>query len=435
MTQTSAYIPSDVEKKWQEIWEEEGAFRAKTDYTLPKFYGLVEFPYPSGNGLHVGHPRSYTAMDILARKRRLEGYNVLYPIGWDAFGLPAENYAIQTGIHPHVVTQQNINRFRKQLQMLGLSFDYSREVDTTDPNYYHWTQWIFLQLFKAGLAYKAEMPINWCTSCKVGLANEEVVDGVCERCGGEVVRRVKSQWMLKITDYAQKLLDGLDNVDFIEKVKIQQRNWIGKSLGAEVDFGLSGLDEKLRVFTTRCDTMFGVTYMVISPEHALLNKYADRIENIDEIRAYQAEAQKKSEFERTQLNKDKTGVVIKGLMAVNPATKGEIPIFVSDYVLTSYGTGAIMAVPGHDERDWEFAKKFDLPIIEVVAGGNVQEAAFTDIEDGVMVNSGFLTGLPVKEAIAKMMDYLEENHLGERKVNYKLRDWVFSRQRYWGEPI
>ena len=429
------YKPADIEKKWQDIWEECGAFEASKDYTKKKFYGLIEFPYPSGNGLHVGHPRSNTAMDIIARKRRMEGYNVLFPIGWDAFGLPTENFAIKNNMHPAKVTAANVDRFRKQLKMIGFSFDWKREVNTTDPNYYHWTQWIFLQLFKKGLAYKAEMPINWCTSCKVGLANEEVVNGVCERCGGEVIRKVKSQWMLRITDYAQKLLDGLDGVDFIEKVKTQQRNWIGRSEGAEVDFYLPAIDEKLTVYTTRPDTLFGATYMVVSPEHPVVERLKAFITNYAEVEAYKAEAAKKSDFERTELAKEKTGVALEGIKAVNPVNGTDIPVWISDYVLNSYGTGAIMAVPAHDDRDWEFAKKFGLPIIEVVAGGNVQEAAFTDIQTGTMVNSGFLNGLSVAQAKKTIIDWLSEQGKGIRKVNFKLRDWVFSRQRYWGEPI
>ncbi len=430
------YNYKQIEKKWQDKWYTENTFKAEDDFTKPKFYGLVEFPYPSGQGLHVGHPRSYTALDIIARKKRLEGFNVLYPMGWDAFGLPTENFAIKNKIHPKKVTENNIANFKRQLQSIGFSFDWTREVSTTDEKYYKWTQWIFLQLFKRGLAYKQEMPINWCTSCKVGLANEEVVNGVCERCGSEVVQKNKSQWMLKITEYADRLISDLDGLDYIEKVKIQQKNWIGKSEGAEVDFKLSGTDYTLTVYTTRADTLFGATYMVVSPEHELLSKFADKIANIDEVRAYQQEAAKKSEFERTELSKEKTGVCLCGLTAINPVNNKEIPIFISDYVLTSYGTGAIMAVPAHDERDWEFAKKFNLPIIEVVAGGeNVQEAAFTDIYSGKMVNSEFLNGLEVKEAIAKMIEYLSERGIGKKKVNYKLRDWVFSRQRYWGEPI
>lgn len=429
------YRPSEIEPKWQKIWADEHAFEAKSDHSLPKFYCLIEFPYPSGAGLHVGHPRSNTAMDIIARKRRMEGYNVLYPIGWDAFGLPTENYAIKNHVPPAEVTRRNIDRFREQLQKLGFSFDYSREFSTTDPDYYRWTQWIFLQLYKHGLAYKAEMPINWCTSCKCGLANEEVVNGVCERCGSEVIRKVKNQWMLRITSYAQKLLDGLNTVDFIDRVKLQQRNWIGRSEGAEVNFRIAGSDETLRVFTTRPDTLFGSTYMVVSPEHPILQKMADRIENGGELRRYAEEAARKSEFERTELSKEKTGVEIRGIRAVNPVTGREIPIWVSDYVLMTYGTGAIMAVPAHDTRDWEFATAFGLPIVEVVAGGNVEEAAYTDIDAGVMVNSGFLNGLSVKDAKRAIIEWLEKEGIGEKRVNFKLRDWVFSRQRYWGEPI
>ena len=426
----------EIEKKWQKKWYDENTFAAKEDYTLPKFYGLVEFPYPSGQGLHVGHPRSYTALDIIARKKRMEGYNVLYPMGWDAFGLPTENYAIKNKIHPKVVTENNIANFKRQLQSIGFSFDWTKEVSTTDERYYKWTQWIFLQLFKKGLAYKQEMPINWCTGCKVGLANEEVVNGVCERCGSEVVQKNKSQWMLKITEYAQRLIDDLDDLEYIEKVKIQQKNWIGRSEGAELDFKVDGLDAKIRVYTTRADTLFGATYMVLSPEHPILETYKDKIKNIDEVAAYQKEAARKSEFERTELSKEKTGVRLDGITAINPVNDEKIPVFISDYVLTSYGTGAIMAVPAHDDRDWEFAKKFDLPIIEVVAGGeDVQKAAYTDTYSGKMVNSGFLNGLEVKEAIKKMIEFLEEKGIGARKVNYKLRDWVFSRQRYWGEPI
>ena len=434
MREVPAYSPADIEAKWQRHWEENHSFAAEKSHAKPKFYPLIEFPYPSGAGLHVGHPRSNTAMDIIARKRRMEGYNVLFPIGYDAFGLPTENYAIKNHIHPAVVTEKNIARFRQQLKRLGFSFDYDREISTTDPKYYKWTQWIFLKLFEHGLAYKAEMPINWCMSCKVGLANEEVVNGVCERCGGEVVRRVKSQWMLKITDYAQKLLDGLEQVDFIDRVKTQQRNWIGRSEGAEVDFTLSTGD-KLRVYTTRPDTLFGATYMVMSPEHPLIDQHREQIANYDAIAAYREAAARKSDFERTELNKDKTGVAIEGITATNPVTGAQIPVWVSDYVLMGYGTGAIMAVPAHDERDWAFATKFGLPIVEVVAGGNVQEAAYTDITDGVMVNSGFLNGMKVAEAKKAIIDWLTEQGLGERHVNYKLRDWVFSRQRYWGEPI
>lgn len=430
----SEYNFSEIEPKWQKIWADEGAFKASTDFSKPKFYGLIEFPYPSGNGLHVGHPKSNTAIDIISRKRRMEGYNVLYPIGWDAFGLPTENYAIKNKIHPAIVTKKNIDRFREQLKKIGFSFDWDREIDTTDPKYYKWTQWIFIQLYKHGLAYKAEIPINFCTSCKVGLANEEVVNGVCERCGGEVVQKVKSQWMLKITDYAERLYDDLDETDFIDRVKIQQRNWIGKSKGAEVDFKLTGTDEKVTVFTTRPDTLFGATYMVLSPEHKILEKL--NIENRVEVVSYQKEAAKKSEFERTEMNKDKTGVMLKGVKAINPVNGKEIPVWISDYVLATYGTGAIMAVPAHDDRDWAFAKKFDMPIIEVVSGGeNVNEAAFTDVEDGEMINSGFLNGMRVKDAIPAMIKYLEKNGIGHGKTNFKLRDWVFSRQRYWGEPI
>ena len=426
-----------VEKKWQKVWDDNKAFAATDDYSKPKYYALVEFPYPSGQGLHVGHPRPYTALDIVARKRRMQGYNVLYPMGWDAFGLPTENYAIKNKIHPKIVTENNVKRFKEQLHSLGYSFDWDREINTTDPSYYKWTQWIFLKLFKAGLAYKKEMPINWCTSCKVGLANEEVVNGVCERCGAPVVRKVKSEWMLKITDYAEKLLEGLNDVDYIERVKVSQKNWIGKSQGAEVDFAIAGKEDKLRVYTTRCDTLFGATYMVVSPEHPIIDKYKDELKNWDAIAAYREEAAKKSDFERSELAKDKTGVEIDGLMAVNPVTGKEIPIWISDYVLMSYGTGAIMAVPAHDERDWEFAKKFGCEIIEVVSGGeDVQKAAFTaKDETGILVNSDFLNGLTVKDAIPVITKWLEEKGIGEAKVNYKLRDWVFSRQRYWGEPI
>lgn len=423
-----------VEQKWQRIWEETGVFHAKDDYSLPKFYALVEFPYPSGQGLHVGHPRSYTALDIVARKRRLEGYNVLYPMGWDAFGLPTENFAIKNHIHPEIVTKQNVAHFKQQLQSLGLSFDWSREINTTDPSYYKWTQWIFLQLFKKGLAYKKEMRVNWCTSCKVVLANEEVVGGVCERCGGEVVHKVKSQWMLRITDYAQQLIDGLDGLDFIERVKTEQKNWIGRSTGAQVRFDTTAGDT-LEIYTTRPDTLFGATYMVLSPEHPILETWAPHLTNLDEVRAYQAEAAHKSDFERTEVQKEKTGVELKGVRAVNPATGKEIPIFLSDYVLITYGTGAIMAVPAHDERDYAFAKAFGLPVVEVVSGGDVSNAAYTDSENGALVNSGFLNGLKVPEAKKKMLAWLEEQGRGEARINYKLRDWVFSRQRYWGEPI
>ena len=430
------YNHAEVEQKWQKIWDDEQAFATSTDYSKPKYYALVEFPYPSGQGLHVGHPRPYTAMDIVSRKRRMQGYNVLFPMGWDAFGLPTENYAIKNQIHPKIVTKNNVARFKNQLHSLGYSFDWNREINTTDPEYYKWTQWIFLKLFKEGLAYKAEMPINWGTSCKVGLANEEVVNGVCERCGSEVIRKVKSQWMLKITDYAEKLIEGLDHVDYVEKIAVSQKNWIGKSTGAEVDFSIKGKEEKLRIYTTRCDTLFGVTYMVVSPEHPILDKYKDEIKNWDEVVAYRAEAAKKSDFERAELAKDKTGVRLDGMTAINPVNDKEIPIFVSDYVLMSYGTGAIMAVPAHDERDWDFAKKFDLPIIEVVAGGrDVQAEVYTDVASGILVNSGFITGLSVPAAKARMIDYLEQKGIGQAKTNYKLRDWVFSRQRYWGEPI
>ena len=430
------YDHDQVELKWQKIWEDAHCFEAKDDYSMPKFYPLIEFPYPSGHGLHVGHPRSNTALDIIARKRRMEGYNVLYPIGWDAFGLPTENYAIKTGIHPAKVTHDNIEHFRAQLKRLGFSFDWSREINTTDPDYYKWTQWIFLKFFEKGLAYKAEIPINFCTSCKVGLANEEVVDGVCERCGGVVVQKVRSQWMLKITEYAQRLIDDLDDLDYIERVKIQQKNWIGRSEGAEVIFPIEGYPEGLKVYTTRCDTLFGATYMVVSPEHPIIDAMKDTIENMDEVREYQKAAARKSDLERAELNKEKTGVMLKGLKATNPVTGKLIPVWISDYVLMGYGTGAIMAVPAHDERDWEFAKKFNMPIIEVVAGGrDVQEECYSDVESGIMVNSGFLNGLTVKEAITTMIKWLEEKGIGEKKVNYKLRDWVFTRQRYWGEPI
>ena len=423
-----------TEKKWQQRWEASGAFRASEDFTKKKYYALVEFPYPSGAGLHCGHPRPYTALDIVARKRRMQGYNVLFPMGWDAFGLPTENYAIANRIHPAVVTENNVRRFREQLKALGLSFDWQREINTTDPSYYRWTQWIFLRLFKAGLAYKKEMNVNWCTSCKVVLANEEVVGGVCERCGGEVVHRAKSQWMLKITAYADRLVDDLDTVDDIERVKTAERNWIGRSYGAEIDFATTAGDA-LRVFTTRADTIFGATYMVIAPEHPLVEKWRGRLTNYDEVAAYREQAARKSDFERTEMAKDKTGVRLDGVAAVNPVTGKEIPIFVSDYVLITYGTGAIMAVPAHDERDYDFAKMFGLPVVEVIAGGDVTQAAFTDTETGTLVNSGFLNGLSVAEAKEKMIAFLEERGVGRKKVNYKLRDWVFSRQRYWGEPI
>lgn len=435
----TAYNHKVVEKKWQKVWDDNKAFAATDDYSKPKYYALVEFPYPSGQGLHVGHPRPYTALDIVARKRRMQGYNVLYPMGWDAFGLPTENYAIKNKIHPKEVTKNNVARFKAQLHSLGYSFDWDREINTTDPEYYKWTQWIFLKLFKAGLAYKKEMPINWCTSCKVGLANEEVVNGVCERCGAPVVRKVKSEWMLKITEYADKLIEGLDTVDYIERVKVSQKNWIGRSTGAEVDFQIKRKEDKLRIYTTRCDTLFGATYMVVSPEHPLLDKYKDEIKNWSEIESYREQAARKSDFERSELAKDKTGVAIDGLVAINPVNEKEIPIWVSDYVLMSYGTGAIMAVPAHDERDWEFAKKFNLPLIQVVAKDgeevDINEAAFTDVATGVLINSGFLNGLQVKDAKEKMIEFLEEKKIGKAKVNYKLRDWVFSRQRYWGEPI
>ena len=432
---SQSYNPKEIEKKWQKIWEEEKAFQATNDFTKPKYYALVEFPYPSGQGLHVGHPRPYTALDIVARKRRMQGYNVLYPMGWDAFGLPTENYAIKNKVHPKEVTKKNVARFKKQLQSLGYSFDWDREINTTDPEYYKWTQWIFLKLFKAGLAYKSEMPINWCTSCKCGLANEEVVNGVCERCGSPVVRKIKSQWMLKITKYADKLIDDLDGLDYIERVKVSQKNWIGRSHGAEVDFQIKDKEEKLRIYTTRPDTLFGVTYMVVSPEHPYLDKYKDEIKNWDAIVEYREMAARKSDFERTELAKDKTGVAIDGLTAINPVNGKEIPIWVSDYVLMSYGTGAIMAVPAHDTRDWEFAKKFGLPIVEVIEGGNVEEEAFTDVATGTLVNSGFLTGKSVAEAKEAIIKWLDEQGVGEAKKNFKLRDWVFSRQRYWGEPI
>ncbi|MCQ2513530.1 MAG: leucine--tRNA ligase [Ruminococcus sp.] len=423
-----------VEPKWQKLWEDKGVFHASEDTDKEKFFALIEFPYPSGQGLHVGHPRPYTALDTVARKRRLQGYNVLYPIGWDAFGLPTENYAIKNHIHPEIVTKNNIARFKKQIQSLGISFDWSREINTTDPDYYKWTQWIFIQLFKHNLAYKKEMNVNWCTSCKCVLANEEVVNGVCERCGSEVVHKVKSQWMLKITEYADRLINDLELVNYPERVKTQQKNWIGRSTGAEVDFTTTTGDT-LTIYTTRADTLYGATYMVISPEHPLIEKWADKLENIDEIREYQVAASKKSDFERTEVAKDKTGVKLEGVKAINPVNNKEIPIFISDYVLVSYGTGAIMAVPAHDTRDWEFAKKFDLPIIEVVKGGNVQEEAFTDCATGIMVNSGMLDGLSVEDAKKKIIEWLTAEGKGHSKVNYKLRDWVFSRQRYWGEPI
>ena len=428
------YNHKAVEEKWQKIWEDKGVFHASEDTGKEKFYALIEFPYPSGQGLHVGHPRPYTALDTVARKRRLEGYNVLYPIGWDAFGLPTENYAIKNHIHPEIVTKKNIARFKKQIQSLGISFDWSREINTTDPEYYKWTQWIFIQLYKHGLAYKKEMNVNWCTSCKCVLANEEVVNGVCERCGSEVVHKVKSQWMLKITEYADRLINDLDLVNYPDRVKAQQKNWIGRSKGAEVDFTTTTGDT-LTIYTTRADTLYGATYMVISPEHPMIEKWADKISNMDEIKKYQEAAARKSDFERTEVAKEKTGVRIDGVNAINPVNNKEIPIFISDYVLVSYGTGAIMAVPAHDTRDWEFAKKFDLPIIEVVKGGTVQEEAYTDCAKGIMVNSGMLDGLTVDEAKKKIIDWLTSEGKGHSKVNYKLRDWVFSRQRYWGEPI
>ena len=436
-----AYNFKEIEKKWQNKWYTEGTFYAKEDPTKKKWYGLIEFPYPSGQGLHVGHPRSYTALDIVARKKRMDGYNVLYPIGFDAFGLPAENYAIKNHVHPKITTEKNVNHFREQLKALGFSFDWSREVNTTDPNYYKWTQWIFIQLYKHGLAYKATMPINFCTGCKVGLANEEVVNGVCERCGSPVVQKEKSQWMLKITEYAQRLIDDLDEVNFLDKIKAQQINWIGRSEGAEVKFKIAGHEKELTVYTTRPDTLFGATYMVVAPEHPLIKELESEITNLDDVKEYQRQASLKSDFERSELNKDKTGVELKGIRAINPLTGTEIPIWVSDYVLITYGTGAIMAVPAHDDRDWEFAKKFNLPLIQVIASNDansvcdIEKEPFTDVATGVLVNSGFLTGLSVEDAKKKVIDYLEEKDIGKRKVNYKLRDWVFSRQRYWGEPI
>ena len=433
-----AYNFKAIEQKWQNKWEENGTFNAKENYTMPKWFGLIEFPYPSGQGLHVGHPRSYTALDIIARKRRMQGYNVLYPIGFDAFGLPAENFAIKNHIHPRITTENNINHFKEQLKSIGFSFDWSREINTTDPNYYKWTQWIFIQLYKKGLAYKATMPINFCTGCKVGLANEEVVNGVCERCGSPVVQKEKSQWMLKITEYAQRLIDDLDEIDFLPKIKAQQKNWIGRSEGAEVNFKIEGKEDSLLIYTTRPDTIFGATYMVVAPEHNLIEKYADRITNLDEVNDYKQKAALKSDFERAELNKEKSGVEIKGIKAINPLTNEPIPVWVSDYVLITYGTGAIMAVPAHDERDFEFAKKFNLPIKQVIApvGEEISEdKPFTDVENGVAINSDFLNGLKSSEAITKATEYIEEHKLGEKKVNYKLRDWVFSRQRYWGEPI
>ena len=436
-----SYNFKEIEKKWQDKWYAEGTFNAKDDFTMKKWFGLIEFPYPSGQGLHVGHPRSYTALDIIARKRRMQGYNVLFPIGFDAFGLPAENYAIKNHIHPKITTEKNVNHFREQLKSIGFSFDWSREINTTDPEYYKWTQWIFIQLYKHGLAYKATMPINFCTGCKVGLANEEVVNGVCERCGSPVVQKEKSQWMLKITEYAQRLIDDLDDVDFLDKIKAQQRNWIGRSEGAEVTFKIANSDETLTVYTTRPDTLFGATYMVVAPEHHIIDKLSDKITNMDEIQEYKHQASLKSDFERSELNKEKTGCEIKGIKAINPLTNEEIPIWISDYVLITYGTGAIMAVPGHDTRDHEFAKKFHLPIIQVIKPAyetiecDIDKEAFTDVETGILINSGFLNDLPVVEAKKKVIAFLEDNHIGKKQVNYKLRDWVFSRQRYWGEPI
>lgn len=434
-----AYNFKEVEAKWQKRWEKEGTFNAKQDFTLPKWYGLVEFPYPSGQGLHVGHPRSYTALDIIARKKRMQGYNVLYPMGFDAFGLPAENYAIKNHVHPKITTEKNVDHFRNQLKSLGFSFDWSREINTTDPNYYKWTQWIFVQLFKHGLAYKTTMPINFCTGCKVGLANEEVVNGVCERCGSPVVQKEKSQWMLKITEYAQRLIDDLDDLDYLDKIKAQQKNWIGRSEGAEVNFKIKDTDDTLLIYTTRPDTIFGATYMVVSPEHPFIKKYESKIENLAEVKEYQEKAAMKSDFERAELNKEKTGVEIKGIKVINPLTNEEIPVWISDYVLITYGTGAIMAVPAHDTRDFEFAKTFNLPIKQVIVPKDSKEAnveyPFIDVENGIAINSGFLDGLESKEAIKKATEYIEENKLGTKKVNYKLRDWVFSRQRYWGEPI
>ncbi len=436
-----SYNFKEIEKKWQDKWYAEGTYNAKDDFTMKKWFGLIEFPYPSGQGLHVGHPRSYTALDIIARKRRMQGYNVLFPIGFDAFGLPAENYAIKNHIHPKITTEKNINHFREQLKSIGYSFDWSREINTTDPEYYKWTQWIFIQLYKHGLAYKATMPINFCTGCKVGLANEEVVNGVCERCGSPVVQKEKSQWMLKITEYAQRLIDDLDDVDYLDKIKAQQKNWIGRSEGAEVTFKIADSDETLTVYTTRPDTLFGATYMVVAPEHHIIDKLSDKITNMDEIEEYKHQASLKSDFERSELNKEKTGCEIKGIKAINPLTNKEIPIWISDYVLITYGTGAIMAVPGHDTRDHEFAKKFHLPIVQVIKPAHetmecdIDKEAFTDVETGILINSGFLNDLPVVEAKKKVISFLEDHHIGKKQVNYKLRDWVFSRQRYWGEPI
>ena len=429
------YNPNSIEKKWQKYWEENKTFKTSDDKSKKRFYALVEFPYPSGQGLHVGHPRPYTALDIVSRKRRMQGYNVLYPMGWDAFGLPTENFAIKNKIRPEVVTENNIKNFKRQMQSIGFSFDWDREINTTDPDYYKWTQWIFIQMFKKGLAYKKEMPINWCPSCKTGLANEEVINGHCERCGGQVVRKVKNQWMLKITEYADRLIDDLKDVDYFDRIKSQQINWIGRSYGAEINFAVKEVDEKITVFTTRADTIFGATYMVISVDHPLIEKYSDRIKNIDEIRSYRSEVAKKSELERTDLSKEKTGYKIDGLTAINPLTNKEIPVYVSDYVLMTYGTGAIMAVPAHDDRDYEFAKKFNIDMIPVIEGSDIQNCAFTETNEGNLINSGFLNGLTVDEAKEKMYEYIEEKEIGHKKTNYKLRDWVFSRQRYWGEPI
>ncbi|MDU4671487.1 MAG: leucine--tRNA ligase [Finegoldia magna] len=429
------YNPNSIEKKWQKYWEENKTFKTSDDKSKEKFYALVEFPYPSGQGLHVGHPRPYTALDIVSRKRRMQGYNVLYPMGWDAFGLPTENFAIKNKIRPEIVTENNIKNFKRQMQSIGFSFDWDREINTTDPDYYKWTQWIFIQMFKKGLAYKKEMPINWCPSCKTGLANEEVINGHCERCGGEVIRKVKNQWMLKITEYADRLIDDLKDVDYLDRIKSQQINWIGRSYGAEIKFPLKEVDEKITVFTTRADTIFGATYMVISVDHPLIEKYSDKIKNIEEIRNYRSEVAKKSELERTDLSKEKTGFKIDGLTAINPLTNKEIPVYVSDYVLMTYGTGAIMAVPAHDDRDYEFAKKFNIEMIPVIEGSDIENSAFTETNEGNLINSEFLNGLSVNEAKQKMYEYIEEKEIGHKKTNYKLRDWVFSRQRYWGEPI
>ncbi|MBS5359536.1 leucine--tRNA ligase [Finegoldia magna] len=429
------YNPNSIEKKWQKYWEENKTFKTSDDKSKEKFYALVEFPYPSGQGLHVGHPRPYTALDIVSRKRRMQGYNVLYPMGWDAFGLPTENFAIKNKIRPEIVTENNIKNFKRQMQSIGFSFDWDREINTTDPDYYKWTQWIFIQMFKKGLAYKKEMPINWCPSCKTGLANEEVINGHCERCGGEVIRKVKNQWMLKITEYADRLIDDLKDVDYLDRIKSQQINWIGRSYGAEIKFPLKEVDEKITVFTTRADTIFGATYMVISVDHPLIEKYSDKIKNIEEIRSYRQEVAKKSELERTDLSKEKTGYKIDGLTAINPLTNKDIPVYVSDYVLMTYGTGAIMAVPAHDDRDYEFAKKFNIEMIPVIEGSDIENSAFTETNEGNLINSEFLNGLSVNEAKQKMYEYIEEKEIGHKKTNYKLRDWVFSRQRYWGEPI